>query len=380
MAALSVEDQPVNIDAAWKKGSGRVDHVAVAQPGDRGHVGAGAGEAALRAAHRLGQAGGARREDEHEQVVLGGGLAAGERLDAGQPVGVGRVVDEEDLVRGDRRRGTLEQPGQRGRGHEDLAVAVVDELRQLGTPVGRVDAHDDGPAEGCGHQPEQVVGGVVEQDPDVGRPVRVAQLVEQGGAPPTLVDDLPEGPRAVLVEEAGTVVVGPGEEQLGGGRHGCPATTARRATKPASVDDIDVNIENRDPRGNAAGRASGRRVMGVPGSGVRCRGDGCWRPRAAGVKAVVYDRYGPPEVLRVEDVPRPSPGPAAGARRGRLDVGQPVRLGVPARLPDVRPHRRAAPAGPPDARLRHRRAGRSRRRRGSPGSAWATRCTATTST
>jgi NADPH:quinone reductase-like Zn-dependent oxidoreductase len=28
------------------------------------------------------------------------------------------------------------------------------------------------------------------------------------------------------------------------------------------------------------------------------------------VKAVVYDRYGPPEVLRVEDVPRPSPGPA----------------------------------------------------------------------
>jgi len=28
------------------------------------------------------------------------------------------------------------------------------------------------------------------------------------------------------------------------------------------------------------------------------------------VKAVVYDRYGPPEALRVEDVPRPSPGPA----------------------------------------------------------------------
>ena len=28
------------------------------------------------------------------------------------------------------------------------------------------------------------------------------------------------------------------------------------------------------------------------------------------MKAVVYDRYGPPEALRVEDVPRPSPGPA----------------------------------------------------------------------
>ncbi len=27
------------------------------------------------------------------------------------------------------------------------------------------------------------------------------------------------------------------------------------------------------------------------------------------MKAVVYDRYGPPDVLRVEQVPVPSPGP-----------------------------------------------------------------------
>ena len=32
--------------------------------------------------------------------------------------------------------------------------------------------------------------------------------------------------------------------------------------------------------------------------------------RGVGVRAVVYDRYGPPDVLRVEDVPVPSP--AAG--------------------------------------------------------------------
>ena len=38
--------------------------------------------------------------------------------------------------------------------------------------------------------------------------------------------------------------------------------------------------------------------------------------RGAGVKAVVYDRYGSPDVLRVEDVPVPSP--AAGQVRVRV--------------------------------------------------------------
>ena len=36
----------------------------------------------------------------------------------------------------------------------------------------------------------------------------------------------------------------------------------------------------------------------------------------AGVKAVVYDRYGSPDVLRVEDVPLPSP--AAGQVRVKV--------------------------------------------------------------
>ena len=30
--------------------------------------------------------------------------------------------------------------------------------------------------------------------------------------------------------------------------------------------------------------------------------------RGAGVKAVVYDRYGAPDVLHVDDIPVPSPG------------------------------------------------------------------------
>ena len=72
------------------------------------------------------------------------------------------------------------------------------------------------------------------------------------------------------------------------------------------------------------------------------------------MRAVGYDRYGPPEVLRVEHVPRPTP------KRGQVlvevvaDVGQPHRLGGPARVTGLRPHRRAAPAAPPGARLGHR--------------------------
>ena len=36
------------------------------------------------------------------------------------------------------------------------------------------------------------------------------------------------------------------------------------------------------------------------------------------MKAVVYDRYGPPEVLRIEDVPMPSPG--AGQVRVKVEA------------------------------------------------------------
>jgi NADPH:quinone reductase-like Zn-dependent oxidoreductase len=38
------------------------------------------------------------------------------------------------------------------------------------------------------------------------------------------------------------------------------------------------------------------------------------------MKAVVHDRYGPPDVLRIEDVPKPVPAPdessSGSARRG----------------------------------------------------------------
>jgi hypothetical protein len=40
------------------------------------------------------------------------------------------------------------------------------------------------------------------------------------------------------------------------------------------------------------------------------------------VKAVVYERYGLPDVLRVENVPMPSPAAGQVLVKGRGDVGQ----------------------------------------------------------
>ena len=84
--------------------------------------------------------------------------------------------------------------------------------------------------------------------------------------------------------------------------------------------------------------------------------------RATTVRAAVYDRYGPPEVLRVEDVPTPSP--AAGqvlvrvaATSINLSDWETLR-GSPAVLAD----RRTALAGPPHAGIGHRRVGGGRRR------------------
>ena len=58
-------------------------------------------------------------------------------------------------------------------------------------------------------------------------------------------------------------------------------------------------------------RKAPRCLRGAPARGDRRRRPGAASGhRAASVRAVVYDRYGPPDVLRVEDVPMPSP--AAG--------------------------------------------------------------------
>ncbi len=49
---------------------------------------------------------------------------------------------------------------------------------------------------------------------------------------------------------------------------------------------------------------------------LRCRDDEVYRWAGAGVRAVVYDKYGTPDVLHIEDVPVPSP--AAGQVRVKV--------------------------------------------------------------
>ena len=84
-------------------------------------------------------------------------------------------------------------------------------------------------------------------------------------------------------------------------------------------------------------------------------------------------RGAPPGAPRAAD-----PEARPGARRGGRDLGEPLRLGGPGRLPRLRPLRRPAPPGPARARLGHRRPGRGRRLRVSRPSGPATRSTATT--
>ena len=78
----------------------RVDHVGRAELGDPGHVDPGAPDPPLRAAHCLGQAGGARREDEQEQIVVGRLVGAGREGGGGAELAhVGGVVDQQHTVR-----------------------------------------------------------------------------------------------------------------------------------------------------------------------------------------------------------------------------------------------------------------------------------------
>ena len=92
------------------------------------------------------------------------------------------------------------------------------------------------------------------------------------------------------------------------------------------------------------------------------------------MKAVVFDRYGPPEVLRVEEVERPAPKEDEVLVRfmPRRSTGRIAGFAVPSRSSPVL--HRPASTEVPDSRHGVRRRGRSSRRRPSASFRSATRC------
>ena len=189
---------------------------------------AGAGEPALRAAHGLRHPGRTGREDQEEQVVVGDGLRR-RRL---RPLQLGAVlgpVYDEQAVEVDDVVEALEQRAMSRRRDHDVAVGVGDQLPQLLSPVGGVDADEDRTRQsGCG-QPEHVLGRVVQQDADVQRtpvlPGGEREFCLDGHAAQALVDELAVAPAPVLEQEGGAIVVRPREQKLGRGAH--------RADRPA---------------------------------------------------------------------------------------------------------------------------------------------------
>ncbi len=109
---------------------------------------------------------------------------------------------------------TGEQVGARAIGDDDLAVGEADVAGQFFAAPGGVDPDDGGAAQRRATQPEEVVGSVVEEHADVER-TGTAQTSGQRGAAVALGHHLAPRPRAVLEENAGSVVLGPGPQEVG---------------------------------------------------------------------------------------------------------------------------------------------------------------------
>ncbi len=92
---------------------------------------------------------------------------------------------------------------------QDPAFRVQDVAGQFGSPAGGVDTGDGGAREGGRAQPQRVLGGVVEEDAEVGFGARWQQVGQQGRAGGGSGRDLVMGQDLVLAPQPGAVVAPP---------------------------------------------------------------------------------------------------------------------------------------------------------------------------
>ncbi len=137
-------------------------------------------------------------------------------------------------------------------GDEHLDVGVADVGEEVLVAPGVVEAHHRRPGQGRTGQAEHVVGGVVEQDANMGRARRVEPLAEQGGEAGGLGVHLGVAPDALAeVQRRPRREFGVGAvaaHQLGGigGRQRC---FARRRCQRHALDHVGWSDDMRPGRG-----------------------------------------------------------------------------------------------------------------------------------
>jgi hypothetical protein len=158
-----------------EEGHGAVGHVvtleAVGLGGDDGD----GGQPTLGAADRLGRARGPRGEEQQEEVLRGRAGSSHQGPGIGTQVGlqhrrVLRGVDQDELSGSQGEVETLEERQSGAVGDQQPTVGAADVLGQGLAPACRVDPHHHRPGQGGSTQPEEVLGDVGEEDPDVQGP------------------------------------------------------------------------------------------------------------------------------------------------------------------------------------------------------------------
>ena len=166
------------------------------------------------APHRLGVAAGARREDEHEEIVGVqvdlGHRAASDRRQIGRPL---RRVDVENAVGWDGGTQVVQEHVVALLGDDQLAVGMRHVACQLGSATSGVEADDDGAAQRGGAEQHDEVGHIVEEHADMERAVDTPREQEVGPIN-AFLGVLRPCPPPVFEEQARSLVVEASGDQV----------------------------------------------------------------------------------------------------------------------------------------------------------------------